>query len=706
MKGTLIKIGLIFGLVIVLLSTNITPGLLGRSNDSVQQKSVDALFIPTTEKSSVFSLNVFGTTNLKKQEVALSVDDATLIFEKLRELKSEMTQHPYSEKTQSLKIAFVDLLDEKGLIPDEVSKETYLALLNPRWVERLQKTGNPASSLPQPFANRGTCALCSLGGEGSGILLPLFLLPRPRIAVMWLGNGLTTAANLLTSKGYVARGAQTGFAFGFMGIGISYALPGYTLYGFIGYALLASTTAEYVEHYPPNRAPTISDVLPADGGQNIPLSLSELQFRIQDADGDLMSYSVTTEPDIGSGSGNLKPFGVYKVSISGLENDKIYRWTVEVSDGKETTMAAYSFFTVGKPPFDPFIQGWNYRKKITIDHTKVTEDLTNFPILINVIDQDLQDKAQNDGDDILFMDNVGLASKLYHEIEYFDNSTGTLTAWVNIPIVHSTEDTSLYMYYGNLSSTTQQFPEKVWNKKFNAVWHLNNGPDGTIVDSTSNNNDGTAHGGMTVSDLIDGKTGKCLEFDGIDDYISIPDSNSLKPTDVTLIAWYQPKEEKPLNGYFLSKQCYDYWGNSDGQTYSFGINDLSNSIGGGFETNTNQQVDFIGNHPVNINTWSYLALTFNTATREGVFYTNGVLNGVKNPCDSTVLWYNDPWGFAIGGCRFGTGSQQVINRFYNCGLDEIRILDTPVSAGWISTEFNNQNNPAGFLNFGPEVPGP
>ncbi len=362
MKGIIIKTGLAFGLVIVLLSTNITPGLLGRSSDSFQQKSVDALFIPATEKNSVFSLNVFGKTSLKKQDVALSANDASLIFDKLKELKAEITQHPYSKKTQSLKIAFVNLLDEKGLIQNGVSKETYLSLLNPRWVERLQNT-EKRMSFPQPFANRGTCALCSLGGEGSGILIPLLLLPRPRIAMLWLGTGLTTAANLLTSKGYVAEGAQTGFAFGFMGIGLSYALPGHTLYGFIGYALLASTTAEYVEHYPPNRAPTISDVLPADGGQNIPLSLSELQFRIQDADGDLMSYTVTTEPNIGSGSGNLKLFGVYTVPVSGLKDLTKYTWHIEVTDGKDTSRRNFDLYHRSNSTnhIESITRGWRTR---------------------------------------------------------------------------------------------------------------------------------------------------------------------------------------------------------------------------------------------------------------------------------------------------------------------------------------------------------
>ncbi len=36
-----------------------------------------------------------------------------MIFDKLKELKAEITQHPYSEKTQSLKIAFVNLLMKK-----------------------------------------------------------------------------------------------------------------------------------------------------------------------------------------------------------------------------------------------------------------------------------------------------------------------------------------------------------------------------------------------------------------------------------------------------------------------------------------------------------------------------------------------------------------------------------------------------------------
>jgi hypothetical protein len=40
--------------------------------------------------------------------------------------------------------------------------------------------------------------------------------------------------------------------------------------------------------------------------------------------------------------------------------------------------------------FDPFMEGWTCRKQITIDHTKVAGDLTDFPVLISITDASLQ----------------------------------------------------------------------------------------------------------------------------------------------------------------------------------------------------------------------------------------------------------------------------------------------------------------------------
>jgi hypothetical protein len=108
---------------------------------------------------------------------------------------------------------------------------------------------------------------------------------------------------------------------------------------------------------------------------------------------------------------------------------------------------------------------------------------------------------------------LGVATKLYHEIENFDGSTGMLTAWVNIPIVHSTEDTSLYMYYGNSSSSNQQFSEKTWDAKYLLVYHMKDETSSTIKDSTRNDNDGTKCG-TTYPVESNGKIGKTQYFDG------------------------------------------------------------------------------------------------------------------------------------------------------------------------------------------------
>ena len=57
---------------------------------------------------------------------------------------------------------------------------------------------------------------------------------------------------------------------------------------------------------------------------------------------------------------------------------------------------------------------WSYRKKITIQSSQVSSDITQFPILLDITDSDLADNTQDDGEDILFTDFNGI--KLNHEI--------------------------------------------------------------------------------------------------------------------------------------------------------------------------------------------------------------------------------------------------------------------------------------------------
>jgi hypothetical protein len=670
---------------------------------------------------SSMTFYTFGRSGTKKCKVELPIDTAEEISYIFKDLKNRITCEQSIDSTQKLKIDFVDLLDRNGLIPKGLSKDNIVSLLNPKWFNCF-KGNNPFtrngffSSIgsrngfnPKSSFHTGSAFFCSMAGEGSGLLFPPIMIPRPRLITSWAAyiGANSMAANLISGHGFIASGPQFGIALGFMGIGLSFAIPGEPAYfGFGGYALAAFVGAEDVETYPPNQKPIISNENPSDGSIDVSLSLSKLSFRIRDKDGDKMSYTVTTDPDIGSGEGSGFD-GVYSVPINNLEYDKMYQWKIIVTDNKDTVEKENSFYTEIRPPFDPFDEGWKYRKKIKINHSQVLGDLNGFPVLVSTIDSDLAVKAQEDGEDILFMDDKGVAKKLYHELEIFDDTSGKLVTWVRIPSLFSSVDTELYMYYGNPTCGYQEYPDRVWCGKYGGVWHLNENPTGVISDSTINNNDGLSYGQMTSSDLIDGKIGYCLELDGDDDYIAIHDSKSLKPEEVTLIGWFKPLEQNPDTGFFLSKKCHDYYHNADGHTYGICWRN-NDSIQGGIEqylSSPNQWAK-IGNYKISINYWYHLVLTFNESTDTTILSVNGIEEGRKSQIHSSALLYNDAWDFLMGASRMHDGSSHTINDWFKCQLDEIRVLNIPLGSDWISTEYNNQNDPLNFINVGSEESGP
>ena len=182
---------------------------------------------------------------------------------------------------------------------------------------------------------------------------------------------------------------------------------------------------------------------------------------------------------------------------------------------------------------------WQYRKQITIQGSEVTGGPhASFPVLIQLAtDADLAADAQDDGDDILFT-SADETTKIPHEIESFNGSTGALVAWVKVDLNANPTNTVIYMYYGYSSASNQQNAGNVWSD-YKGVWHLNEAVSdestaGTHYDSTSNNNDGTQHNNNDAT----GKIARGQDFDGDNDYISVPSNSSLQPTTVvTLSGW-------------------------------------------------------------------------------------------------------------------------------------------------------------------------
>jgi MSHA biogenesis protein MshQ len=160
---------------------------------------------------------------------------------------------------------------------------------------------------------------------------------------------------------------------------------------------------------------------------------------------------------------------------------------------------------------------WSHRKAITLLESEIDApgdgELVDFPVLISLRDPDLA-KASASGDDILFTAGDG-ETRLASEIELFTQATGELAAWVKVPRLPATADTTLYMYYGNAAPPSGT-PEAVWSADHLAVWHLNQDPGpgglGDIRDATSGNHDGTAAEQLSTENSVVARIGRGIRF--------------------------------------------------------------------------------------------------------------------------------------------------------------------------------------------------
>ncbi|UCE72829.1 MAG: DUF2341 domain-containing protein, partial [Methanomassiliicoccales archaeon] len=337
-----------------------------------------------------------------------------------------------------------------------------------------------------------------------------------------------------------------------------------------------------------------------------------------------------------------------------------------------------TFYTVGTEEINKV--SWSYRKMITINSSKVTADLTDFPVLVNITDSDLSSKARSDGYDIVFTSADG-QTRLYHEIESYTSGTGKLDAWVRIHNLSSSSDTTFYMYYGNSGqSSSTENPESVWDDNYTMVQHLHE-ISGTHYDSTSNDNDGTEYidspGTQDATGMIDGAD----YFDGSDDYIETtsmamdgsrtftawikPDFDYDDGLLHTVIEWYNGAQRK----FFLAKFSNDdmylvHDSQDDGGVYLWVIKTIAFSSG----------------------EWHHFAGTYDDNAKRLRLYWDGdslgstTLSGAVELTGQTTVTIGDgSWGN------------------FNGTIDEVRISNNARSWDWINASYNNQNDISSFL---------
>ncbi len=322
-------------------------------------------------------------------------------------------------------------------------------------------------------------------------------------------------------------------------------------------------------------------------------------------------------------------------------------------------------------------------------------DVSDFPVLITLnVDAELASQALANGDDIVFTAADG-ATQLAHEIEYFDEATGTLRAWVKTDLSASV-DTAIYMYYGNAAATNQENAAGVWGSNYVGVYHLDESPTGVageLVDSSGNGNHAATQGAMDASDSVVTAMGQGLAFDGANDMLRIPDSSSLDGLNdaATFSLWINFVDAADGDHQIVMSSANRF---SEGDGYEWA------SQGDGdhffYPDATSPDGNYnLGLNPFTNGQWHHLAATMDYATKEVKIYVDGTpmtfsYEGVPGRWTDLTSSGDLLWG----------GNPDRASRFFQGMMDEIRLADVVRSQEWIQTEVNNQTNPGAFLTVG------
>lgn len=412
-----------------------------------------------------------------------------------------------------------------------------------------------------------------------------------------------------------------------------------------------------------------------------------------DATGCNSSFSVTAsgtptltyqwQEDDGNGFTDISDSGIY----SGAETSTLtltaapmtmngYLYRCVVTDGNGSPAIS----DIASLTLTVVTLGYSYSSEITLAPASGPSDLTDFPALISITASPDCDRLKTtangghvssaDGYDIIFTDQDG--NKLDHQTEEYEPLTGQLTAWVRIPVLSVSSSTTINMLYGNPAINTDQSVNSVWTSNYKGVWHLN-GNDYT--DASLYGNDGTHNATVDAG----GKIAGAKDFNGSSSYVMTP-TNGMTDNDnnQAISVW----------GYYSSTPS------GSRNLITFQNADSSSAIQLGFRGGNTVAWKWNGAELVNagtapsVNTWHYYVYTYDGTTSR--LYIDGIERASSTVAPQTAM----PDECNIG--RYNDGE------YIDAVIDEPRFSTSTKTAGWILTEYNNQNDPDSFISLGPE----
>jgi hypothetical protein len=371
-------------------------------------------------------------------------------------------------------------------------------------------------------------------------------------------------------------------------------------------------------------------------------------------------------------------------------------------------------------PFSVFIYGhsrniafaaqglttFDFKKDLVFNTSSSGADVstgqTDFPICVNINSSSWPNATERahffapwntDGKRAQFFDSDG-TTNLSYEVEYYSQADQEAVYWVKVPQVDgdSTTDKVTVAYGNDPNGVDQDIVSGVWDSNFSAVYHL--GDNGWTSGNTANRDSTTNlnHSSTVVgtSDGI-GSVGKSRDFDAVDDYIEMNDSDSLSLGGVGNFCgscWvrFDSTDRQVL----FAKGA----GNANQQEYQIEYRD-GGDIWWFYDTGSLESVT--GPNSPTTGVWHYLS-----------FWRDGTNLGLSF---DGVSYTNPHYGVTSS----DTGYKLVLGKhgeypgvFLNGGLDEVRLSkSTSRSVDWFKLEYYSMQktnfNGDSWLSWGSEV---
>lgn len=315
-----------------------------------------------------------------------------------------------------------------------------------------------------------------------------------------------------------------------------------------------------------------------------------------------------------------------------------------------------------------------YHRSITIDRSLCgSANSTDFTMLFSGTYTFLKTtlnggEVENaSGYDVWFTSDAAGTTLLSWETVKWDGATGEVEYWIKIPTLNSTavgSDTVIYIWTGDASIVTYQggATGAAYDANFVGVWHYPDGTTLSLLDSTTNGNDGTQVGTMSaVTGKIDGAASTGYPTAGYQNN-GVSYSPTMSMATPTVSCWikldsttgYQAiTTSGAANGIWMNAGKMDYYTTSD--------HNATTSVGTG--------------------AWVHVAMTHDASNIR--FYYNGATDGVI-PLAGFTMNVNNSF------------KDSPSSNTLRGALDELRISSSVRSASWILSEYNNQNNPSAF----------